>query len=102
MMMWAIADRYVWLLLQHRGQGEEDERPVFGRTKGVKGGLGQWILAWLGREILAFPIWCWAVLGGTTVMWRGRELRVGTDMRVHEVDGGQEGRANGEVKGRVD
>jgi ceramide glucosyltransferase len=44
-----------------------------------------WLLAWIGRELLAFPIWTWAVYGGVTVSWRGRKFRVGTDMRVREV-----------------
>ena len=45
----------------------------------------QWWFAWLGREFLAFPIWFWAVWGGTTVSWRGRKFWVGMDMKVHEI-----------------
>lgn len=40
----------------------------------------------MGREVLAFPIWAWAFLGGVTVVWRGRRFWVGTDMVVHEMD----------------
>lgn len=46
--------------------------------------LGKWILAWLGREFLALPIWLWA-WGGMTVMWRGKKFRVGLDMKVKEI-----------------
>lgn len=61
----------------------------------------------MGREVLAFPIWAWAVVGGVTVVWRGRRFWVGTDMKVHEIDGqgdggGEERGMNGGVKGRVD
>ncbi|TAQ83507.1 hypothetical protein B7494_g8169 [Chlorociboria aeruginascens] len=47
--------------------------------------FGEWLCAWLGRELLALPIWIWACLGGTTVMWRGKKFRVGLDMRVSEI-----------------
>ena len=86
--MWAAVDRYVWTLLQHGGTSEAD-RPSFGRTRGKKRGLQEWILAWLGREILAFSIWAWAFFGGVTVVWRGRKFWVGMDMRVHEIEGEQ-------------
>ncbi len=83
---WATADRYVWTLLQHGGTGDPSERPVFGRAKEARRPIGQWLLAWLGREVLAFPIWAWAFWGGVTVVWRGRRFWVGTDMLVHEMD----------------
>ncbi len=91
--IWAIADRYLWTLLQHGGTDAEDERPSFGRVRGERRGWGQCFLAWLGREVLAFPIWAWAVVGGVTVVWRGRRFWVGVDMKVHEIegDGGGEG-----------
>ncbi|OQU98586.1 hypothetical protein CLAIMM_04346 [Cladophialophora immunda] len=44
-----------------------------------------WLLAWLGRESLALPIWTWAIWGGTSVTWRDRRFWVGFDMRVHEI-----------------
>lgn len=44
-----------------------------------------WLVAWLGRETLAFPIWFCAVFCGSTVMWHGRKYEVGRDMRVREV-----------------
>lgn len=84
--MWATVDRYVWSMLQHGGTSEA-ERPSFGRTRGKSRELKEWIISWLGREILAFPIWAWAFLGGVTVVWRGRKFWVGMDMRVHEIEG---------------
>jgi len=84
-MIWAVVDRYTWSMLQH--SGEREERPVFGRVRGGRRGPGQWLLAWLVREALAFPIWAWAVVGGVEVVWRGRKFWVGTDMKVHEVNG---------------
>ena len=86
--LWAVADRYVWTLLHHRGtDGGLEERPRFGRIRGEKRGWGQWFAAWVGREVLAFPVWAWAVVGGVTVVWRGRRFWVGMDMKVHEIDG---------------
>ncbi|KAG6994131.1 ceramide glucosyltransferase [Physcia stellaris] len=46
--------------------------------------------AWVGREVLAFGIWIWAVVGGVEVDWRGRRFWVGWDASVHEMaDRGQ-------------
>ncbi|KAJ6438221.1 ceramide glucosyltransferase [Purpureocillium lavendulum] len=44
--------------------------------------FGEWILAWVGREFLALPIWTWAVLLGTTVNWRGKTFHVRLDTSV--------------------
>lgn len=85
--VWAVADRYLWTLLQHGGTEAEVERPSFGRVRGERWGWGQWLVAWVGREVLAFPIWAWAVVGGVTVVWKGRRFWVGMDMKVHEVEG---------------
>ncbi|EXJ69694.1 uncharacterized protein A1O5_06765 [Cladophialophora psammophila CBS 110553] len=51
-----------------------------------------WLLAWLGRESLALPIWTWAIWGGTSVTWRERRFWVGWDMRVHEIRDGKDDR----------
>ncbi len=83
---WATIDRYVWSLLQYGGTSEAG-RPSFGRMTGKRRELKEWILAWLGREVLAFPIWAWAFFGGVTVVWRGRKFWVGMDMKVHEIEG---------------
>ena len=84
--VWATIDHYVWTMLQHGGTSEA-ERPSFGRATGKRRGYKEWVVAWLGREILAFPIWVWAFFGGVTVVWRGRKFWVGMDMRVHEIEG---------------
>ena len=96
---WVVGDRYIWTLLQH-GSTIPTGRPIFGRAPGARRPLGQWLLAWLGREILAFPIWLWAVWGGVTVVWRGRKFWVGTDMKVHETVGSVKAR-DGEVGKRL-
>lgn len=60
--------------------------------------------AWLGREVLALPVWVWAVAGGVTVVWRGRRFWVGVDMKVHKIRGEGEGemeRMNGNGNGVV-
>ena len=93
---WAALDRYTWRMLHH-GSTLPSERPTF-VSGAPKRPLGQWLLAWLGRELLAFPIWVWAVLGGVTVVWRGRKFWVGTDMKVHEVVGSGNGTSGKLVK----
>ncbi len=93
----------------------DDNTPSFACGTGRLGGIprrpfGEWLLAWLGREMLALPIWIWAVLLGTTVSWRGKRFLVRMDMTVVEID--EKGRrkqtaaANGKptlrAKGHVD
>ncbi|KAG9243214.1 glycosyltransferase family 21 protein [Calycina marina] len=85
---WMTLDSFVYRKLHSGATIELDSNtPSFARTRNEPGRrpLGQWILAWLGRELLALPIWTWAVYGGTTVMWRGKRFRVGLDMRVKEI-----------------
>jgi ceramide glucosyltransferase len=81
---WGFVDHWVWSVLQ-KWSGEGPKTPEFVGS-GRQRPLRDWIGVWLGREILAGPIWVWAVLGGTTVVWRGRKFWVGMDMRVHEVE----------------
>lgn len=44
----------------------------------------QWVTAWLGRELLALPIWIRACLCGATVLWRGKRYYVEFDLTVSE------------------
>jgi ceramide glucosyltransferase len=86
--IWAAVDYTVYILLHSATSIEVDEHtPSFAKPPGGGGrrSFGQWLAAWVGREVLAGPIWLWAVFGGTTVVWRGRIFRVGFDMRVHEI-----------------
>ena len=48
--------------------------------------FGGWLLIWLCRELLAFPIWFLAVFCGSSVIWHGRTFQVGRDMIVRELD----------------
>lgn len=87
---WAVFD-YTQYQLLHSGLSiEQDENtpafarpPKLGKSKRV---FKEWLAGWLGRESLAFPIWFWAVVCGTGVVWRGKKLWVGSDMVVHEMD----------------
>lgn len=90
--IWATIDRYVSSMLLYGGTTSQADRPSFGRPTGKRRRLKEWGLAWLGREVLAFPIWAWAFFGGVTVVWRGRKFWVGMDMRVHEIEGDAEKR----------
>jgi ceramide glucosyltransferase len=85
---WMTLDSFVYAKL-HSGASIElnEDTPSFVRPRNGNGRrpFGQWVLAWLGREFLALPIWTWACYGGTTVMWRGKKFRVGLDMKVKEI-----------------
>lgn len=92
--LWAAVDWTLYQILHAAQSTEVDEQtPIFARRAGKEEGckpkrpFREWLLAWLGRETLAFPIWAWAVWGGTTVAWRGKKFWVGMDMRVHEIEG---------------
>ena len=89
-------DYLVWRRLQSwAGEIAEDNisdtPPFVGSAMGSRGRRSkrEWISAWLGREILAGPIWIVAILGGATVKWRGRKFQVGMDARVKEVGRGR-------------
>jgi len=88
---WMIVDRFFSRKLHMCQSIEVDEdTPTFARGTIRQGGPKQkpffeWLAAWLGRELLALPIWIQAVLLGTTVSWRGRKFRVRMDMSVVEV-----------------
>ena len=85
---WCFTDRILYNKL-HSGQSIEvdEDTPFFARPPKNKSRrpLGEWILAWIGRETLALPIWMWAFWGGTRVEWRGKKFWVGMDMKVHEI-----------------
>lgn len=86
--IWMIVDSFVYAKLHSGSSIEIDEdTPSFAQPpRGwSRRPLGEWIAAWIGRELLALPIWSWACLGGTTVMWRGKKFRVGLDMKVLEI-----------------
>jgi len=88
--VWAAVDWTVYSIL-HSGRAIDtagrEQIPSFARrfTTTTRRPFKEWILAWLGREALALPIWTWAIWGGVTVTWRERKFWVGMDMRVHEI-----------------
>ncbi|EKD19492.1 uncharacterized protein L3040_002631 [Drepanopeziza brunnea f. sp. 'multigermtubi'] len=94
-LLWMKVDSLVYAKV-HSGSGLEldADTPSFARppASGSRRGMWEWIAAWLGREVLALPIWTWACYGGTTVVWRGKKFRVGLDMKVREISKTQEGR----------
>jgi ceramide glucosyltransferase len=64
---------------------------------GARRSMPEFLLAWIGREVSALPIWVVAFWGGVTVEWRGRRFWVGLDMKVHEIL--EEGESEGTVVG---
>lgn len=85
---WQLADYFCYRKLHSCASVERDaDTPWFARPprKSSRRPLGEWMVAWWGRELLALPIWSWAIYGGTTVVWRGKKFRVGLDMKVKEI-----------------
>jgi ceramide glucosyltransferase len=89
--LWMFTDRILCNRL-HAGYSVNIDENTPNFAKGSKCGgterrpFGQFALAWLGREILALPIWTWAVLLGTSVSWKGKNFRVRSDMSVVSID----------------
>jgi ceramide glucosyltransferase len=89
---WIIVDRFVYAKLHSWASVELDpDTPSFACPPASRSRwpAKEWFAAWLGREILALPIWTYAVLGGTTVVWRSKKFWVGMDMKVHEIKGNE-------------
>ncbi|KAF9641476.1 Peptidase A1 [Lasiodiplodia theobromae] len=95
--VWCFVDWTLYRKLHSAHSIEVDEcTPPFARPpktpNSTRRPFGEWFLAWLGREGLAWPVWAWAVYGGVTVKWRGKRFWVGLDMKVHEIkEKGDEG-----------
>ena len=83
--VWGAVDWCVYGMLQSTSIAEGEAPPFAARGNGKRKGIGTWAVTWLGREVLAFPIWAWAFIGGVSVQWRGRRFIVGVDMRVREI-----------------
>jgi ceramide glucosyltransferase len=89
--IWMLLDRCLTSkLLEFRAVDVDENTPAFALGSTRRGGVAQrplqeWLPAWLGRELLALPIWTWAVLLGTTVTWRGKRFKVRMDMSVEEI-----------------
>ncbi|KKA30300.1 hypothetical protein TD95_005278 [Thielaviopsis punctulata] len=89
---WMLCD-YLNFSMLHSGDSVEidHDTPVWARGTRrpgghVRRGFGDWLFAWIGRELLALPVWTYAVLLGTTVNWRGKLFRVRMDMSVVELE----------------
>ncbi|PSK36556.1 hypothetical protein B9Z65_1739 [Elsinoe australis] len=88
--VWCYIDWTLYGMLHSASSIDLDQNsPSFSRPLKIKGTtrrpFKEWLAAWLGREVLAFPIWAWAIFGGATVTWRGKSFWVGLDMKVHEI-----------------
>jgi ceramide glucosyltransferase len=91
--IWMLVDRVVFKRL-HAGLSisVDENTPEFARGTSRGGAekrpFGEWLLAWVGRETFALPIWIWAVFFGTGVNWRGKQFRVRSDMTVMAMNEG--------------
>ncbi|KAJ5164989.1 CAZyme family GT21 [Penicillium coprophilum] len=90
---WVLVDWTLYIKLHSAKCIELDEdTPAFARPQRYRSSqttrrpFMQWFAAWLGRELLALPIWIMAVYGGVTIVWRDRRFKVGFDAKVREID----------------
>lgn len=100
MVLWITIDWTLYIKLHSAKTVEVDEHtPSFARPipKGMttRRPFLHWFAAWLGREVLALPIWVCAVYGGVTVAWRDRRFKVGFDAKVREIELDSPGRLEG-------
>lgn len=92
---WMLADWALFRRLHSARSIQMDENTPFfakgmsGPTKSYRRLFIEWLPAWFGREIMALPIWTWAVLLGETVNWRGKTFKVRFDTTVEEIDSRQ-------------
>ncbi|CRG87301.1 ceramide glucosyltransferase [Talaromyces islandicus] len=94
--VWCLVDWTLYLILHSSATVEADENTVSFAGPDPKRGKGRsrrpfthWLFAWIGRESLAFPIWFWAVYGGSTIVWRNRAFQVSIlDTRAREAGPG--------------
>ncbi|KAJ5919683.1 hypothetical protein N7454_009518 [Penicillium verhagenii] len=93
MLSWILVDWTLYIKLYSAKTVELDQdTPLFARpvcsdsSQTTRRPFFQWFAAWLGRELLALPIWLSAVYGGVTVVWRDRRFKVGFDAKVREIE----------------
>lgn len=89
-LVWIVVDWYVYIRLHSASTIEVDEHtPPFTRPHRndaiSRRPFKEWFSAWLGREVLALPIWLWAIYGGSKIVWRDRAFNVGMDMIAREI-----------------
>lgn len=93
MFLWCLIDWTLYVKLHSAATVEVDAHtPVFAKSARSASQLSRrpflhWLAAWITRELLAFPIWAWAVYGGSTVTWRSRSFQVSIwDTKAREVN----------------
>jgi ceramide glucosyltransferase len=68
-----------WFFVAHEAAWTTMDIMVVSTLRGetLKGkDLWDWLFVWGVREVLALPVWLKAVLGGSTVVWRGTRYRI--------------------------
>lgn len=77
--LWFSVDLGVYYALsQQQSQVGSNRKAIFHSWSDMGRFFGHWSL----REILALPIWCFAMWGGNEVVWRGRPFRILSDSRA--------------------
>ncbi|KAK9468289.1 glycosyl transferase family 21-domain-containing protein [Lipomyces arxii] len=83
-LFWAIGDYWIYSVLHRHDNVEFNAKtPYFARPKsGVT--ILSWTISWIGREVLALPIWIIAMYG-TRIEWRNRLFYILPDATAAEI-----------------
>jgi ceramide glucosyltransferase len=85
LLLWHLLDFAVLASLQEAGKDKQGDAPIQVIDFHNPSQVLTYRLAWLCRELLAFPIWITA-LCGSTVTWRDRTYRILSDARAARVE----------------
>lgn len=87
MILWVITDYIQFHVLLNSALNCDTKLPSWLQEKdlpAVNRSLIDWFSAWLGRELLALPIWINAIIGHG-IDWRGRPFKIKKDLTAEEL-----------------
>ncbi|PWN21737.1 hypothetical protein BCV69DRAFT_281667 [Microstroma glucosiphilum] len=70
---------------QAESRAQHTSPPPAPRLFTRKGERWEFTKAWILREALALPIFCWSIWGGNEVNWRGQPYRILSDSRAAQI-----------------
>lgn len=86
-LIWCITDyvQYYTLVYNITSNVNCDSRPSWLTSiPPLKRSVGNWLMVWVMREVLALPIWIIAMLGHE-IDWRGKPFRINHDLLAEEL-----------------
>ncbi|CAH2351902.1 ceramide glucosyltransferase [[Candida] railenensis] len=87
MTVWIITDYIQFYVLLNSALHSDVNLPAWLKKQEsptVQKSVARWFTAWLGRELLALPIWIQAMIGHE-IDWRGRPFKIKQDLTAEEL-----------------